>query len=211
MFSSEGFAARRLCEAILPAPDCLVALSLAMISRHASAPPATRHCVRALHKTSSESRGRRECRMPNAPAASRASEKSTRARHHRYAEPFRHSLHDGFNGFLRVLPGDRAFLSPSSLRSVSSQKLDTSVGVPGRHDFAVRLQVRSSSALEASIASRTNVRDDAYAPLVGRDGRIDRTASSKRPREKFCEKTLDTNLRGVPVGQITSLEDRDRA
>jgi hypothetical protein len=76
--------------------------------------------------------------------------------------------------------------------------------VPGRHDFAVRLQVRSSFALEASIASRTNVRDDAYAPLVGRDGRIDRTASSKRPSEKFCEKPLDTNLRGVPVGQITS-------
>ena len=30
----------------------------------------------------------------------------------------RHSLRDGFNGFLRALPGDRAFLPPSSARRV---------------------------------------------------------------------------------------------
>jgi hypothetical protein len=29
------------------------------------------------------------------------------------AEITRHSLRNGFNGFLRDLPGDRAFLSPS--------------------------------------------------------------------------------------------------
>jgi hypothetical protein len=34
--------------------------------------------------------------------------KSTRVSHHRHAETFRHSLHDGFNGFLRALLGDRA-------------------------------------------------------------------------------------------------------
>jgi hypothetical protein len=31
----------------------------------------------------------------------------------------KHSLRDGFNGFLRALSGDRACLSPSSLGSVS--------------------------------------------------------------------------------------------
>jgi hypothetical protein len=29
------------------------------------------------------------------------------------AEAVRHSLRNGFNGFLRALPGDRAFLPPS--------------------------------------------------------------------------------------------------
>ena len=33
--------------------------------------------------------------------------------HHRFGRINRHSLRDGFNGFLRTLPGDRAFLPPS--------------------------------------------------------------------------------------------------
>src|ERR1700727_2513712 len=43
-----------------------------------------------------------------------------------------------FYGFLRALPGDRAFLPPSSAK-VACRTLDTSVGVSGPHDFAVRL------------------------------------------------------------------------
>jgi hypothetical protein len=34
--------------------------------------------------------------------------------HHRFSQINRRSLRDGFNGFLRALPGDRAFLPPSS-------------------------------------------------------------------------------------------------
>ena len=34
--------------------------------------------------------------------------------HHGHTGITRHSLRNGFNGFLRDLPGDRAFLSPSS-------------------------------------------------------------------------------------------------
>ena len=55
----------------------------------------------------------------SAPAASRAKVKSTRASHHRSAAALRHSLRDGFNGFLRALPGDRALLSPSPARCES--------------------------------------------------------------------------------------------
>jgi hypothetical protein len=66
-----------------------------------------------------EERGRRECRVPDAPAASYAKVKSTRVSHHRFAETIRHSLRDGFNGFLRALSGDRAFLSPSPVRCAS--------------------------------------------------------------------------------------------
>src|SRR5579872_4620057 len=42
----------------------------------------------------------------------------------------------GFNGFLRALPGDRAFLSPSPADHLC--RLDISVEMPGPHDFAVR-------------------------------------------------------------------------
>jgi hypothetical protein len=104
-------------------------------------------------------RGRGECRVLNAPAASRAIVKSTRVSHHRYAETFRHSPRDGFNGFLRALSGDRAFLPPSSARCASDitsvrceasslvmrrhrRQLSASVGAPRPHDFAVRRQAR---------------------------------------------------------------------
>src|ERR1700722_12619284 len=58
-----------------------------------------------------------------------------------------------FYGFLRALPGDRACLPPSTMRIIP-QKLDTSVGVSGPHDFAVRLKRLSSIAPSASTASR---------------------------------------------------------
>src|SRR5664280_308707 len=61
------------------------------------------------------------------------------------AEAVRPSLRNGFNGFLRTLPGDRAFLSPSSVKTCFHE-LDASVEAPGPHDFAVRLTRRSSKA-----------------------------------------------------------------
>jgi hypothetical protein len=36
--------------------------------------------------------------------------------HHRWCRINRHSLRDGFNGFLRALPDDHAWLPPSSPR-----------------------------------------------------------------------------------------------
>src|SRR5713101_10174576 len=61
-------------------------------------------------------RGRGECRVPSAPAASCAKwvvqgahEYSQRSHRKSPGIPAR----NGFNGFLRALPGDRAFLSPS--------------------------------------------------------------------------------------------------
>src|SRR3984893_4223933 len=39
---------------------------------------------------------------------------NTRVSHHGHTEITRHSLRNGFNGFLRALPGDRACLPPSS-------------------------------------------------------------------------------------------------
>jgi hypothetical protein len=74
---------------------------------------------------------------------------STRVSHHRSTGIIRHSLRDGFNGFLRTLPGDRACLPPSQADR-SFRQLDTSVGVSGPHDFAVRV-----SAIRPARYSRT--------------------------------------------------------
>jgi hypothetical protein len=56
---------------------------------------------------------------------------------------------NGFNGFLRALPGDRALLPPSSadmfclspVGPTQLRELDASVGASGPHDFAVRCNI----------------------------------------------------------------------
>ena len=48
-------------------------------------------------------------------------------------------------GLFRALPGDRAFLPPSSA-GIASRELDASVGASGPHDFTVRLTRHSSKA-----------------------------------------------------------------
>jgi hypothetical protein len=63
--------------------------------------------------------------------------KSTRVSHHRFGHNIRPSLRNGFNGFLRALPGDRAFFA--TVTCETSRKLDASVGASGPHDFAVRV------------------------------------------------------------------------
>jgi hypothetical protein len=61
-----------------------------------------------------ENRGRGECRVPAAPAAPRAMKKAHgRSRREVTGTPGI-PARNGFNGFLRALLGDRAFLSPSS-------------------------------------------------------------------------------------------------
>jgi hypothetical protein len=50
----------------------------------------------------------------------------------------RPSLRKGFNGVLRALLGDRAFLLPSRTAFVTHAQLGLSVGRPEPHDFAVR-------------------------------------------------------------------------
>jgi hypothetical protein len=79
----------------------------------------------------------------------------------------RPSLRNGFNGFLRALPGDRAFLPPSSTRCESIvANLNASVGASGPHGFAVRRSARFVLRAVASIASHRNVRDDRDPPLI---------------------------------------------
>ena len=56
---------------------------------------------------------------------------------------------NGFNGFLRALPGDRALLPPSPADTfclspvgpTQLRELDASIGASGPHDFAVRSSI----------------------------------------------------------------------
>ena len=60
---------------------------------------------------------------------------------HRISPAFPHA--NGFNGFLRALPGDRAFLSPSqAAMREHHRQLDASVEASEPHDFAVRDEQR---------------------------------------------------------------------
>src|SRR6267378_5007046 len=67
---------------------------------------------------------------------------------------------NGFNGFLRALPGDRALLPPSSadigclspVGPTCLRKLDASVGASGPHDFAVRSNISRQRAVDRSQA-----------------------------------------------------------
>src|SRR6266700_5055546 len=62
-----------------------------------------------------ENRGRGECRMPSAPAASCALlvVSMRTSIHSGGTGNIRHSPRNGFNGFLRALPGDEFLLPPS--------------------------------------------------------------------------------------------------
>jgi hypothetical protein len=59
-----------------------------------------------------------------------------------------------FYGLLRALPGDRLFCHRRSREALASRKPDTSVGVSGPHNFAVRIGAPVSRTA-ASTASRT--------------------------------------------------------
>jgi hypothetical protein len=72
-------------------------------------------------------------------------------------------------GLYRALPGAPGFLATVAHENYS-RELDTSVGVSGPHDFAVRKQALSSEALLASTASRPALMTLRNAPLSGRDG-----------------------------------------
>jgi hypothetical protein len=85
-------------------------------------------CARVVHELfAPKQRGRRECRALDAPAASRA-----KGNEHTSivttVTPVSPGIPraNGFNGLLRALPGDRAFLSPSSAKVISANLIPAS-------------------------------------------------------------------------------------
>jgi hypothetical protein len=72
---------------------------------------------------------------PSAPAASYAKVESIRVSHHRFAETFRHSLHNGLTAYTALSSVSRAFLPPSPVDHLD--RLDTSVGVSGPRSLTI--------------------------------------------------------------------------
>jgi len=114
----------------------------------------------------------------------------------------RHSLRNGFNGFLRALPGDRALLPPS-LADHSANLTPASGCQDHTTSPSAQAPPRQRAAI-ASIASRPNVRDDREAPLLWeRDDGINKAVSTKPRSEIFLRRGLDSEIEKLPVGQIS--------
>ena len=90
----------------------------------------------------------------------------------------------GFNGLPRGLPGEPGFVA-SVACGIANRKLDTSVGVSGRHDFAVRLRAVRLSAQKRPSHPAANVRDDRETPLVRRRDGSALSLLLPRRQEKF--------------------------
>jgi hypothetical protein len=178
-------------------------------STQAAASRSRRRLARVSHEhRPSKDRGRRESRVPNAPIASRANEKSTRASHHRFIRIIRLSPRDGFIGFLRALPGEPGFLATVAGHDAKTSSAGLTPA-SGRQDHTSSPHASRRSSVDTIRVHRIppRVRDDREPPLsVGRDGRIDKAVSTKRRSEIFFEGGLDNGLArrrsDLPVGQI---------
>jgi hypothetical protein len=126
-----------------------------------------------LYVLPSKIRGCRECRAPDAPAASCAKVESTRVRNHGHTGSTRHSLRNGFNGFLRTLPGDRALLSPSPADNSANlmpasrhQDHTTSPSANSALSSVAPLASTASRPTFVTIAIRPSVRDRTAGVLM---------------------------------------------
>src|SRR5277367_5541297 len=111
-------------------------------------------------------------------------------------------LRNGFNGFLRALPGDRALLSPSPRNAKHCRELTPA---SGRQDHTT-----SPSALVPLVLGHDNghrippnVRDDGQRPSFRRDARSSRSDLPDGLSEIFFRAGLDTSATDLPVGQIS--------
>jgi len=75
-------------------------------------------------------------------------------------------------------------------------QLDTCLGVPGPHDFAVRSQRHSSDDVKRLSHPALNVRDDREAPLLSSAGRgeLVEMICPTGIEEYFCEKDWTTQI-----------------
>ena len=136
-----------------------------------------------------ETRGRRECRMLAAPMA-RQQKKKLAADTTGSAETIRHSLRGGFNGVLRALPGNRAFLLPSPAAFVTPARLTPASGCqdhttsPSASAPFVRTK-KSRASPKRPPQSRLTCRDDRDAPLFIEAGCAENTRFSGKRKQNL--------------------------
>ena len=95
---------------------------------------------------------------------------NTRVSHHGHTGLTRHSPRNGFNCLLRALPGDRALLPPSSLRSLLLKNLTPASRRQDHTTSPSASKTLSSQAPLASIASNPASVTIAIRPSSGVDG-----------------------------------------
>src|ERR1700694_3603126 len=174
-------------------------------------------CARVVQEAlAQKKRGRRECRVANAPAASCVMETNTRVSHHGHTGVARHSLHNGFTAYFVLSPAIGLFVTVAG--GYLFRPLDAGVEAAETHALAVRKSGALVLALPASTASRPSSVTIAKRPSVGRD--VDGYASDlgRAKTEIFLEKGLDRPSRktrtDLPVGQnqidrFTEFAERD--
>src|SRR6266404_1537888 len=150
-----------------------------------------------------ENRGRRECRVPNAPAASRANEKSTRDSHHRFTGTTRHSPRNGFTAYFALSSVTTLF---DTVAGASYRRLDANDWGVGTTRLGRPRQHHSSRALPASTASRPAFVTIAIRPSCRNETvRISELIWVKGKQKYFCKRGLTRFLKirsDLPVGLI---------
>jgi hypothetical protein len=139
---------------------------------------------------------------------SRVVVKNTRGSHHGHTENTRHSPRNGFNGFLRALPGDRACLPPSP-----TDRSANLTPASGRQDHTAlpSMACHTSTRSHAPDTPRPphpapDVRDVRETPLcVGRDETGDAADLRTKKSGKFFREGLDTIWVWLPVGLFGSV------
>jgi hypothetical protein len=90
--------------------------------------------------------------------------------HHGFTGNTRHSLRNGFTASFVALPGDRLSCHHPQCDAEHRHRVDTSIGVPGPHDFAVRLTRARPARDRRPSHPASNVRDDRETSLlIGRE------------------------------------------
>jgi len=147
--------------------------------------------------------------MPDARCTrSRLCSKKHRRQQPRVHRNSRHSLRNGFNGFLRALLGDHAWLPPSfaedsATLAPASERQDHTTS-PSAKTLFVRAMLRFNALRPSHPAP--NVRDDREPPLLRvQDGDVVNLIWVRREEKCFCERGWTDFFARQPVGQITPI------
>jgi hypothetical protein len=163
--------------------------------------------ARAFAKIHSRhARGRREGRVPARTHGPRATKKHAAEPQVQPASGLPRAM---VLRLIRDLPGDHAWLPPSSARRVSvfanlapaSERQDHTTSPSAQTPLVAQ---KKCARRCASTASRLHVRDDRETPLsVRRDDEIHKSDFSRTRSDLFFAEGVDRNSRMPPVGQIT--------
>src|SRR5579864_3376583 len=143
-----------------------------MTAKDTAPPSRGAHRVRALQRPCPRKRAQETPGVSHTRSPACKVKKAHEQSHHRSGQIIRRFLRNGFNSFLRALPGDRAFLSPSPLRSLLLKNLTPASRRQDHTTSPSAGKARPSAAPPASIASRPTFVTMANAPPKGRDGSL---------------------------------------